>query len=432
MISWKGKAKTLYNLSILYQRNGDIDKSKYYLQELFLTNDNRAKALASPMKQFLDIATCDWSHEHPWYIAQQTQSAGSNRKAKVFNHNDLCFNNIKIRIGYIFDARSDDSILKIPARHDPAKFEVFIYSIHLRQTYGVAESIFGDSLHILVLLDRSPYAMFADIFRSRPAPIQISFNAFVQDGVDCFIGYDNHPFSLNTMYLRNDFIDNKLYDIILSNRTSTNIHDLRSKYCICEDSFVYASFSYPYEIDRITFVTWMKILKKTCESSILLLLRHNTDMEFNLKEEAKRCGVNPERLLFINYLESNIHYEELYSLPDLFLDTITYDSGYPLCEILLSGTPVISIQNEKYRHAISYAMKELGVEDLVATTLEEYQRLAITLQYDEEKFISIVSRLDEQRSSEEGPIGQCVNSRWLSSYEMMLQSVLVKKLKTNV
>jgi predicted O-linked N-acetylglucosamine transferase (SPINDLY family) len=428
MVNWENQAVTSYDFSILCQRSGDIDGSISLLQQAQNTQDDRINTATSTMKDFLDAAVCDWSNGlrtwHPLLKPNLTHSYDTD----TFNHDGLQIllnTEPKIKVGYVYDAKCSSDIMKIPHMHDLSKFEVFYYPINFHQTYGVADRIFKDNIYLLVLLDESPFSVFDEIFCLRPAPVQISFNLHVTRNIDYFITHDKSScVASKAIYMPSAFIDIELYNMI-PHRASDSIANLRSKYEISEDSFVYASFSQPYKIDEVTFNVWMNILKSTCESSLLLLIRHNGQMEANLKMEAEQRGVNPKRLLFMESCAKFEEHLERYSLVDVFLDTVTHSSKRLICEAVLSGTPMICYnQATEFCNFGQSILGNIGLEDQIVTSLEQYEKLAVGLQFDEEKFIDIVRRLDDKRSSEVGIFNTHSPSRWISSFEQALQSVV--------
>lgn len=227
------------------------------------------------------------------------------------------------------------------------------------------------------------------------------------------LGCIDHFSALKSFNICPRFSDKELIYESLK-RKSYDVHDIRSKYSISGDSFVYASFCQPEDINYITFGLWMKILEKTTESTILLLLRHNLSMEKNLKDEAKIRGVDPRRLVFIDCTAAN-DYFELYSLPDLFVDTTSTKSKYLLFEALVSGTPAIALDDDNLTS--SQIIKDVGLGELVVESVEEYGQLAVDFQFDEEKFMGIVRRLDDMKNSGKGIYDPEAFKRWVVSYE---------------
>lgn len=321
--------------------------------------------------------------------------------------------------------------MEIPNMHDKTMFDVKHYPIRYRQTHGIAKRIYQDMIQILVLLDESTSHVFQEIFSVRPACIQISFDNSFHEGVDYFVRRaaagdvleDSQVLPLASPYINNDLL------AAVPNRTSESVSDIRSKYGISDDCFVYASFCLPFHIDEDTFKMWMNILKIASDSAILLLMKYNDHMECNLKNKAESLHVDPNRIVFIEPMITN-HFEK-YFLADLYLDTTTMDGGDSLCdEALLLGTPTLCFQQSKEAATTTTItttitttavfMRDLGLGDQVVSTSSEYEKLAVQLEYDEEKYIDIVKILDEEKKAKRGIFDYQLRSNWISKYEAIL------------
>ena len=192
---------------------------------------------------------------------------------------------------------------------------------------------------------------------------------------------------------------------------------LRSSYGISDDLFLFGCFQSPQYICPQLFEVWLNILKETNGTS-LLLLRHNEQMETNLKSEAKQNGVDPNRIIFVNYVSYHEHLKR-YSMIDIYLDTFMRSGRVSICETLLSGSPAICIEGESpWTLCGSKILKSVGLDGMIVNSLEEYKNLAINLQSDQEKFIEIIRRLDEKVSDVDANFPKC---RWVYCMEKGLQ-----------
>jgi tetratricopeptide (TPR) repeat protein len=192
---------------------------------------------------------------------------------------------------------------------------------------------------------------------------------------------------------------------------------LRSSYGISDDLFLFGCFQSPQYICPKLFDVWLHILKETNGTSFLLL-RHNEQMETNLKSEAQRNGVDPNRLIFVNYVSHHEHLKR-YSMIDIYLDTFMRSGRVSICETLLSGSPAICIPGESPCTLYgSKILKSVGLDGMIVQSLEEYRNLAISLQSDQEKFIEIIRKLDEKVSVADSNFPKC---RWVYCIEKGLR-----------
>ena len=80
--------------------------------------------------------------------------------------------------------------------------------------------------------------------------------------------------------------------------------------------------------------------------SVLWLLRFPDTAESNLRAVAGEAGVKPHRLKFTDVVPKDEHLKRGY-LADLFLDTPSCSALTTGCDILWSGTPVLTLTGEK-------------------------------------------------------------------------------------
>ncbi len=70
-----------------------------------------------------------------------------------------------------------------------------------------------------------------------------------------------------------------------------------------EKGFVFCNFNQAYKLGPEIFARWMRILR-ACDDSLLWLLADNEVFTANLKREAEKQGVAPERLIFAPGLQA--------------------------------------------------------------------------------------------------------------------------------
>ena len=140
----------------------------------------------------------------------------------------------------------------------------------------------------------------------------------------------------------------------------------------------------------------MRILKATPQS-VLLLHTGNKIAERNLREEAEKRGISPERLIFGGRL-ARAEYLARCRSADLFLDTLPYNAGATASDALWAGLPVLTCLGETFagRYAASLLFA-IGLPELVTKTQAEYESLAIELATNPIKLKSIKNKLEKNR-----------------------------------
>ena len=113
--------------------------------------------------------------------------------------------------------------------------------------------------------------------------------------------------------------------------------------------------------------------------SVLWLYSTGDLIEDNLRREAEARGVAGHRLVFGPFLPWRDHLIRQ-RLADLFLDTLLYNGAATTSMALQAGLPVLTCLGNTFASRVGASLLHaVGMPELVAANLEEYQRIAITL-----------------------------------------------------
>jgi len=130
---------------------------------------------------------------------------------------------------------------------------------------------------------------------------------------------------------------------------------------------------------------------------VLLLLADNVTTQRNLKKEARERGVAAERLVFAKRLPDP-EYLARYRTADLFLDTLPYNAGTTASDALRVGLPVLTQMGESFAARVGASLLNAsGLPELVTTTQEQYEALAVRLASDPTLLAQINHRLHHNR-----------------------------------
>jgi len=91
-----------------------------------------------------------------------------------------------------------------------------------------------------------------------------------------------------------------------------------------EEAFVYCCFNSRFKFSPSIFALWMRILARV-EGSVLWIAERHPDTMANLRREAARHGIAPERLVFAERVLLPQHMARQ-RLADLFLDTLPFNA----------------------------------------------------------------------------------------------------------
>jgi len=156
--------------------------------------------------------------------------------------------------------------------------------------------------------------------------------------------------------------------------------------------FVFCCFNNTFKITPTTFDSWARILKRV-DGSVLLIYADNESAKTNLAKEIVLRGIDASRLIFGEQLPVP-EYLARYRVADLFLDTHPYNAGTTASDALRMGLPVLTcIGNSFASRMAASLLKAVNLPELITTTQEQYESLAIELATNPEKLTIIKTKL---------------------------------------
>jgi predicted O-linked N-acetylglucosamine transferase (SPINDLY family) len=252
-----------------------------------------------------------------------------------------------------------------------------------------------------VLIDLTGYTARSrpNIFAARPAPLQINF-----------LGY---PGTMGA-----EFIDLVIADrvVIPEERRATfdervaylpgcmlppneaprisNTARARHEADLPESAVVLAAFHTPYKLTPAVFDTWLRILGRTPES-LLWLGGIRTPLQDRLRARAAGAGISPGRLVFAPRVDPIEAHLGRLAAADLYLDTLPYNAHTSAGDALRAGVPVLTCAGKSFAARMGASLLiDLGLPELVTTSLQDYQNLAVELVEDGSRRRDIRNRLE--------------------------------------
>lgn len=164
-----------------------------------------------------------------------------------------------------------------------------------------------------------------------------------------------------------------------------------------EDGIVFANFNNHYKFDPRTFSIWMRLLRLV-PGSVLWVVRNTPRAASNLRLEAARRGVDPDRLVFSGLVPHEKHLARLRAHADLALDNFWHGGGITTIDALWAGVPVLTVAGEtpQSRNGASL-LHAAGMPELVCPNLESFERLALSLAQDPRRLAAVKAKLMENR-----------------------------------
>ncbi len=370
------------------------------------------------------LALCDSLELHQATTKIWSRVKNPNRPAPDFVPGDK--NDNRIRIGYFSADFRNHPVAYLTAelfeRHNREQFEVigFYYgpetedemyrrvSCSFDQFFDVKDHTDEDiarlsrDMGVDIAIDLGGYteASRAAIFACRAAPIQASYLGYLgtmsTDAIDYLFADKTIVPEPSQQFYSEKIVYLPSYQINDSLRTVADKVFSRGELGLPETGFVFCCFNNPYKITPPTFDGWMRILGKV-QSSVLFLLSNSQICRDNLRREASMRGIDPARLVFGEHLPRD-EYLARYKVADLFLDTLPYNAGTTASDALWVGLPVLTCQGESFASRVAASLLEaIGLPQLVTTSAEDYEALAIHLASHPQEMSELEKQLQENK-----------------------------------
>jgi predicted O-linked N-acetylglucosamine transferase (SPINDLY family) len=224
------------------------------------------------------------------------------------------------------------------------------------------------------------------ILRFRPAPVQVNYLGFPGTMGAPHIDYiladrtlipeqDRKFYSEQVVYLPDAYQAND------SRREVADRNFSRPELGLPEDGFVFCCFNNNFKITSEFFAVWTRLLAAT-PKSVLWLLEDNASVVRNLRARAAAQGIAPERLIFAPRASPAEHLARQRKA-DLFLDTLPYSAHTTASDALFVGLPLLTCLGTTFAGRVAASLlTAVGVPELVARSLDEYEALAKRLAHD--------------------------------------------------
>ncbi len=333
----------------------------------------------------------------------------------------------KIRIGYLSSDFRDHpvaaQVVGLLERHDRARFEVVGLStgrgddsaVHRRIVKAcdrffdighigsreAADLIHKAEIDILVDLNGQTMGWRPAILKYRPAPVIATYLGYAgttgADFVDYIIG-DAHvtPFELGPA------MTEKIVQLPRSFWPSDTILPepevvSRAELGLPADAFVFCCFNSHHKIRPQMYDVWARLLRSV-PGSVLWLRDGTPAMNERFRGEAAARGIDAHRIHFASRMESLARHLGRQAQADLFLDTNPYNAHATASDALWAGLPVLTLRGKSFVSRVSAGfLANAGLEELVASTVGEYEDIALSLARDQDRMSDIRRRLASAR-----------------------------------
>jgi len=337
------------------------------------------------------------------------------------------YNHAKIRVAYLSaDFRHHPMAYQMAGlfeSHDRSRFETTAISFgadpndDFRKRLGASFDFFFDvqaksdrdvalllrELEIDLAIDLMGYtnSSRAGILSFRPAPIQVNFVGFAgtlgADHLDYIIA-DRYiiPKHKRLFYTEQVVYLPDTYWPTDSGRLIDERTPARGEVGLPETGFVFCCFNQNWKIAPPVFDVWMRLLQRV-NGSVLWLVEDNAAAARNLRQEAERRSIAPDRLVFAPRVKLDEYLVRL-RLADLFLDTLPFNAHTTASDALWAGLPILTCAGSSFAARVAGSLlNAIGLPELVTDSLEDYEALALKLARDRNRLAQIRARLARNR-----------------------------------
>ena len=319
--------------------------------------------------------------------------------------------NVRLRVGFVsadFHQHATAHLMaEVFEQLDPGRFEVTLYShgpddgsamrerlkrsgarfvdVAKVSDLDVAQRIRADGIEVLVDLKGHTSDNRLRVFAFRPAPVQVTFLGFPgttgADYIDYFIGdaivtpldqaghYSEKLALMPRCYQPND------------RQRPRPVACTRDQVGLPRDALVLCGFNQPFKLSPAVFDVWCGLLRQL-PGSVLWLLQWNELAPAHLRRQAEERGIDPTRLFFAPRVDTQQHMSRL-ALADLFVDTWPCNGHTTVSDALWAGLPVVTYSGGTFASRVAASLLHaVGLQDLVTTTLTDYESRVMELATD--------------------------------------------------
>jgi predicted O-linked N-acetylglucosamine transferase (SPINDLY family) len=328
-----------------------------------------------------------------YYSADFNEHATAILAAGLFEHHDRSLFELT---AFSFGPPIEDEM----RRRLTAAFDRFV-DVRMRSDKEIA--LLSRDLSIDIAVDLKGYTTEArmEIFAHRAAPVQVSYLGYPGTMAASYMDYliaDETviPAKSAANYTEKIVYLPDSYQVNDRKRSIAERDYTREELGLPPQGFVFCCFNNPFKITPSVFDIWMRILKRV-EGSVLWLLVDSDRVAANLRREAEARGVGGARLVFAPHMSLPEHLAR-HRRADLFLDTHPYNAHTTTSDALWAGLPVLTRLGESFAARVAGSLlKAGGLPELITTTPEAYESLAVELAGDPIRLAELAQRLHRTR-----------------------------------
>ena len=337
----------------------------------------------------------------------------------------------RLRVGYISpDFRAHSVcyfIFPLLEHHDRAQVEVFCYSNtssedeltarakSLTDTWRsilgmpdskAAEMIRGDAIDILVDLASHTAGNRIPLMALKPAPVQVSYLGYPNTSGLAVMDYRLTDSLADPPGESDELTVEKLVRIdpcAWCYQPHAIAPEVQPPPSEANGFITFGSFNALTKVNANVIATWARILREVPTSRLAIKCGAFADppTKDRIRAAFADHGIAPDRIDLRGHFPRMSEHLSAYARIDIALDTFHYNGTTTTCEALWMGVPVVTLAGDAHAGRVGVSLlSAVGLPDLIATSIDDYVRLAVNLGSDASRLAELRRTMrDRMRSS---------------------------------
>ena len=266
---------------------------------------------------------------------------------------------------------------------------------------ALAEQIRRDEIDILIDLAGHTHDHRLLVLARRPAPVQMSYLGYVGppglSAIDYYLA-DRHLLS-ETMAAEINERTLYLPTVWASYTSPAPPPTLAPLPALATGKVTLASFNNLAKLNDVVLSTWAKILARLPQARLMLKFPGLDDagVQAELRARLTQAGIDLAQVDLQGFSPLTELFDRYNTRVDLALDPFPFNGGATTLNALSLGVPVVTLPGHTPPGRQTYSLlKTIGVEELIATDLDDYVLRAVALANDLPRLAELRQRVSRQ------------------------------------
>ena len=233
-------------------------------------------------------------------------------------------------------------------------------------------------------------------FARKPAPVQVTYIGYQNTTGMSAMDYRLTDERADPPGLTDQFYTEKLFRLprcFFCYQPSDDAPSVMPSPALSAGFVTFGSFNNFAKVSPEVIDTWLTIMARVPRSRLLILAYSGGYLERHLHSLARERDIEPDRIeLFDKRPRSD--YLLLQQQADIALDPFPFNGHTTTCDSIWQGVPVVKFEGDRYASRFgSSVLANVGLENLIAHSSEEYIEIAVQLATDRDRLAQLRAEL---------------------------------------